>query len=139
MLPINFVGVLVAAAAGFVAGFLIHGPLFGKLWMKLANIVPTGNEKFSDMYGKMFMNFLANVLAAYVLAVVYLFATTSPYMGGEGAISGMICAFWVWLGFYFTSSSMDVIWMGKKKSLWLFDTFSSLAVLLVMGAVIATM
>ena len=129
--------VVVSAIVAFVIGFLLHGPIAGKLWMKLANIHPTGNEKLSDMYGQMFVNFLANLVSAYVLAVVYLFAVTSPLMGGSGAVNGMICAFWVWLGFNVTSTSMDVIWMGKPKSLWIFEAVSSLIVFLAMGAIIA--
>ena len=42
MLPINLKAVVVSAVAAFVIGFLFHGPLFGKLWMKLAKIQPTG-------------------------------------------------------------------------------------------------
>lgn len=54
MISINFVSVFIAAIVAFILGFLFHGPISGKLWMKLANIHPTGNEKMSDMYGKMF-------------------------------------------------------------------------------------
>jgi len=49
MLPINFAAVAVAAVTAFILGFLFHGPLLGRIWMKLADIHPTGNEKFSDM------------------------------------------------------------------------------------------
>jgi hypothetical protein len=138
-MPINYLAVLVAAVVCFVIGFLIHGPIAGKLWMRLANIHPTGKEKLSDMFPQMLSNFIMNLICAYVLAVVYLFATTSPYMGGSGAANGMVCAFWLWLGFNFTSTSMDVIWMNKKKELWLFELCSSLICYLAMGAVIASM
>ncbi len=137
MLPVNYWAVLVAALANFIIGFLFHGPLFGKTWMRLANVTPTGNEKFSDMYGQMFWNYVANVVFAYVLAVVYLFASTSPHMGGSGAVNGMVCAFWVWLGFVVTSSSMEVIWMKRSKKLWMFEMVSSLVSILAMGAIIA--
>ncbi len=136
MLPINYFAVLVAAFANFVIGFLMHGPVGGKLWMKLAGVHPTGNEKFADMVPQMIQNFLANILFAYVLAVVYLFASTSPVMGGSGAWNGMVCAFWVWLGFLVTSSSMDVIWMGRSYKLWMFENLSSLLSVLAMGAII---
>ena len=138
MLPINYAAVVVAAAAAFIIGFLFHGPLFGKIWMKLANVYPTGNEKMSDMYGKMAWNFLANLLCAYVLAVVYLFASTSPHMGGAGAWNGIVCAFWVWLGFNVTATAIDVIWMGKSRNLWLFEAGSSLVAFAAMGAIIAS-
>lgn len=137
MLPIDLLAVLVAALANFIIGFLFHGPLFGKTWMKLANIHPTGNEKMKDMVPQMLQNFIANLVFAYVLAAVYLFASTSPVMGGSGALNGMICAFWVWLGFVVTSSSMEVIWMGRSYKLWLFEITASLVSCLAMGAIIA--
>ncbi len=136
MLPINYSAVLVAALANFIIGFLFHGQLFGKVWMELSNIHPTGNEKLSNMWPQMLKNYLGNVLFAYVLAMVYLFASTSPLMGGSGALNGMIVAFWVWLGFIFTTSSIEVIWMGRSYKLWLFEACSSLVSCLAMGAII---
>lgn len=138
MLPINYFAVLTAGVVAFVIGFLLHGPIFGKLWMRLANIHPTGKEKFSDMYGKMFWNFVANLLTAYVLAVVYLLVSSSPRMSTSPVGDGLICAFLVWLGFMVTSSSMEVIWMGRTVKHWLFEVCASLVVMLAMGAVIAT-
>jgi hypothetical protein len=136
MLPVNYAAVLVAAIANFVIGFMFHGPLFGKTWMKLANIHPTGKEKFADMVPQMVKNLLVNILFAYVLAVVYLFAVTSPLMGGSGAWNGMVFAFWVWFGFVFTTTSIEVIWMGRSAKLWWFELGASLVSCLVMGAII---
>lgn len=136
MLSINLISVFVAAIAAFIVGFMFHGPLFGKLWMKLANIHPTGKEKFSDMIPQMLKNLLANIICAYVLAM-FIFTTASYYNNVGNIIGGMGIAFWAWLGFVATSTSMDVIWMGKSKNLWLFEITSSLASFLVMGAVIA--
>lgn len=136
MLPINFVAIIVAAIAAFVVGFLMHGPVAGKLWMKLANIVPTGKEKFSDMVPQMLWNLFANVVTATVLSVMYLFASTSVYLGAVGVMGGIVCALWLWL-FTATGSSMDVIWMGKSRNLWLFECLSSLLVTVTMGAIIA--
>ncbi|HTK33397.1 MAG TPA: DUF1761 domain-containing protein [Candidatus Paceibacterota bacterium] len=136
MLPINLFAVIVAAVVAFVLGFLFHGPISGKLWMKLANIHPTGNEKFADMVPQMLWNLLSNLVTAYVLAIVYLFASTSPFMGVTGAWGGIITGLWVWLGFLVTSSSIEVIWMGRTVKLWLFETVCSLIVMIAMGAII---
>jgi len=136
MLPINLISVFIAAAVAFIIGFLFHGPLFGKLWMRLANIHPTGNEKLSDMVPQMLKNFLANLVCAYVLAM-FIFVTASYYNNVGNIIGGMGIAFWVWLGFIVTSSSIDVIWMGKSKKLWLFEVVASLVSFLVMGAILA--
>ena len=136
MLPINLLAVLVAAVVAFVLGFLFHGPLLGKWWMKLADIHPTGNEKMSGMVPQMLWNFLANFVTAYVLAVVYLYASTSMYLGATGAVGGIIVAVWIWLGFLVTSSSIGVIWMKHKVSLWLFEAGCSLVVMIAMGAIV---
>jgi len=139
MIPINYVAVVVAAVAAFIIGFLMHGPVAGKLWMRLANIHMTGNEKLSDMYGKMFWNFAANLVTAYALAVVYLFASTSSLMNGPSIWTGLICGFVAWFGFLATSTSIEVIWMGRSSKLWFFELCSSLVVMLAMGAVIAAL
>jgi hypothetical protein len=81
MLSINFVAVLVSAVVVFILGFLFHGPVSGKLWMKLANIHPTGNEKMSDMYGKMFWNMVVNIMTAFVMAMFFWLVFASPLMG----------------------------------------------------------
>ena len=138
MLPtVNLVSVLWAAVASFVIGFLFHGPLFGKLWMKLANIHPTGNEKFKDMVPQMLWNLLSNFVTAYVLSVIYLFASSSFYLMGYGTYAGVVLGVWLWLGFLVTSSSIEVIWMGRNYKLWLFEAISSLVTMVAMGAIIA--
>ena len=139
MLSINYLAVILAAVAAFVIGFLLHGPILGKWWMRLANVKMTGNEKFSDMYGKMIWNFVVNLITAYALAIFYLLASSSPLMSGSAILNGIICAFVVWLGFLATATSIEVIWMGKSFKLWLFEFFSSFVVLLAMGAIIAAL
>lgn len=129
MIIIHYIGiVMLAALASFIIGFLFHGPLFGKLWMKLANIHPTGKEKFKDMIPQMVKNFVMNLLSAFILSV---FITL---LGGTLS-AGFIVTFLIWLGFIVTGSSMDVIWMGKSWKLWCFEIVSSLACLLAMTMV----
>ena len=134
---INYLAVIAAALASFIIGFLFHGPLFGTLWMRLANVQMTGKEKMSDMYGKMVWNFIANLVTALALAVVYLFVFTSPLLSGTAVWKGLVSAFIVWLGFLATATSIDVIWMGKPFKLWFFEFCSSFVVMMAMGAIIA--
>ena len=137
MLPINLLAVLIAAVAAFVLGFLFHGPVSGKLWMKLAGVHMTGNEKLSDMLPQMFWNLVSNLVTAYALAVIYLFASSSPFLNGATVSTGIICALWLWIGFLVTSSSIGVIWMKQSVRLWLFEAGCSLIVMVVMGAIVA--
>lgn len=143
MLPINFLSIFVASIAAFVVGFLMHGPVAGKLWMKLANIVPTGKEKFSDMIPQMLWNLLANIIIALVLSVMYLFASRyfflssySYYPIETNFITIATPVFLLWV-FTVAGSSMEVIWMGKSKKLWMFECLCSLLTLGAMGMVIA--
>ncbi len=134
MLSINFVAVIVAAIVAFIVGFLMHGPIGGKLWMKLANIVPTGKEKFSDMVPQMLWNLFANIIIATVVYVVLGLAFSIVPGTILSVTISVIFTLWI---FTVAGSSMDVIWMGKSKKLWMFECFSSLLVIASMGAVIA--
>jgi hypothetical protein len=136
MIHINYIAVVVAAVAAFIIGFLMHGPALGKLWMRLANIVPTGNEKFSDMTGKMFWNFVVNLVTALGLAIVIDLVSTSPIMSASSTLNGIICGVLVWFAFIATSTSIEVIWMGKSFKLWFFEFFSSFVVMVAVGAII---
>ncbi|MBA3732989.1 DUF1761 domain-containing protein [Patescibacteria group bacterium] len=137
MFSINLMLVVIAAIVAFVLGFLFHGPVSGKLWMKLANIHPTGNEKLKDMVPQLLWNFLSNLITAYALSVVYLLASTSTLLNGGGLQTGIICALLVWFGFLVTSSSIEVIWMGRSAKLWLFESACSLVVMVAMGVIIS--
>ena len=139
MLPINILAVLVAGAVAFVIGFLAHGPVSGKLWMRLAKVTPTGNEKLSDMYGQMAWNLVVDIITAYALAAVIVLATDSQYLTGSALHDALVVSFVVWAGFLATSSSINVIWMGASFKLWLFEAVSSLITMLAMGAIIALM
>jgi Protein of unknown function (DUF1761) len=134
MKSINLIAVTIAAVAAFVLGFLFHGPIAGKLYMELANIHPPGELK--DILPQMLWNLLIQFVTAFVLAVIYLFASSSPYIGGKGILGGVIVAIWIWFGFLVTSSSVEVIWMGRNYKLWLFEVVCSLIVMVTMGAII---
>lgn len=129
--------IVLAAVATFIIGFLAHGPAAGKLWMRLADIHPTGNEKFADMIPMMLWNLLVNLVTASVLAGVIYIAFTSPIMGEKLWYKGSIIAAWMWLGFIVPSSAIEVIWMKRKISLWLFECVASLVSFLAMGAILA--
>ncbi|MCX7175523.1 MAG: DUF1761 domain-containing protein [Proteobacteria bacterium] len=137
MMQINYMAVFVAAISNFIIGFLLHGPILGKVWMKLANIHPTGEERLLDMWPKLLQNFLVHIVFVYVFSVVYLFASTSPILGGSSVLNGVKLALLVWLGFLCTTTSIEVIWMGRSLKLWLFEVFCSLITCIAMGAIIA--
>lgn len=130
------ISILISAIACFILGFLFHGPLFGKTWMRLAKIVPTGQEKLSDMWPQMIWNFVGNIVAAGVLKMIIWISSYSAVMGDMTWYKGAILGFWLWLGFTAVWTSMDVIWMKKSFKLWLFDSVSFMVCIMVMGSIL---
>lgn len=126
--------IIMAAAVYFIIGFLAHGPVLGKLWMKLANIKPTGKEKMSDMYGQMFWNLVSNLVLATVMAKLMLLIDLSGFAINEWCTAwGAAMMIWV-IGL--TMTAMEPIWMGRKLSLWIFESLVTLVSLLAMATVL---
>jgi hypothetical protein len=134
----HIVAIVLAALSTFVLGFLFHGPLFGKIWMKLADIHPTGNEKLSDMLPQMGWNMLVNLITASVMSLLFWIIFSSPLMGEKIWYKGGIWGAWIWLGFIVTSSSIEVIWMKRSWKLWAFECAASLVAFVVMGIILVT-
>ncbi|MEN9647611.1 MAG: hypothetical protein RLY57_415 [Candidatus Parcubacteria bacterium] len=138
MILINFIAVLVAAVAAFIIGFLLHGPVLGKLWMRLANIHPTGKEKLSDMYPQMFWNLVVNIISALGVALGTLVLSSSVFSTHLSVLNGIIVGLVVWIFFIGTSTVIDVVWMGKSFKLWIYEMFCSLVVMVVVGLIIGS-
>lgn len=136
MVPVNLFAVSMAAIASFIFGFLLHGPIAGKLWMRLADIHPTGNEKLSDMLPQLGWNLVTNFVTALIFFVIYLLTDSSPYLIGEGVLKGVFLGIVLWGGFIATTSAIEVIWMGRSFKLWLFEAVCSLLSMSLMGIVL---
>src|SRR5437868_2250611 len=98
MLPVNLPAVLVAALAAFFVGFLWHGPLLGKVWMKLSgmrkeDVTP---EQMKNMWKFMLMALVQQLVTAFVLAEL------SALTGAADVSAAAMIAFWAWLGFIVT-------------------------------------
>ncbi len=132
----NIFSIFVSAIGCFIIGFLFHGPLFGKTWMRLAKVTMPENPNFKDMLKPMFWNFLTNIVCASVLSMMIWIASYSSIMGPMTWYKGAIIGAWLWLGFTAMWTAIDVIWMKKYWKLWLFDSISFLACIVVMGAIL---
>ena len=82
-------------------------------------------------------NLLVNLVTAFVLSGTIAIAFTSPVMGEIAWYKGAIIGAWMWAGFIVPSSAIEVIWMGRKVPLWLFEVISSLVCFLAMGVILA--
>ncbi|TSC58408.1 MAG: hypothetical protein Greene041619_632 [Candidatus Peregrinibacteria bacterium Greene0416_19] len=135
VLSVHFPAVLVAAVAAFVLGFLWHGALCGKQWIKLMGIPQSEVDAMKAkgmgaMAPQMAAAFVAQLVMAYVLA---RFATAWSVSDVMGALT---LAFWIWIGFIVTVLLNGVLWEKRTVPLYLFNITYHLVSLCVMTTIV---
>lgn len=127
-IEVNYLTILVAAAASMVLGSLWYGPLFGKQWMALMGFTKEMLEKEKPNMGKLYG---AQAVASLVMAYV-LFHFTAP---AENLSMALEWTGWIWLGFVATITLGNVLWGGRPKALWVLENAYYLLSLLIMTAI----
>ena len=103
--------IAIMTVASFALGAVWHGPLFGKLWMRIHHGKDSFNEaemqeSMKDMWKLMVAEFIATGLMVMHLAVLILIIPS---------FSGMHLAFFVWIGFILPTMISTVIWGADTK------------------------
>lgn len=135
-MAINYVAVLVTALVSFTVGWVWHGPLFGKLWMRLSNITPAKMKAMQqkNMAGVLVMAILTTLATSTILAVLLSILTLDPLLGAlRGALLGSL----IWLGIALPIHVGNVLWEGRSVKLFLFNTIYAFVNLVLMGAILA--
>lgn len=129
---VNFLAVLVATIASFVAGSLWYGPLFGKQWMKMMNFTPKSMKsmKLTPMKA-MTMGFLTYLVMIYVIALFLKMAQVATLT------DGLIVGFWIWFGFIATTTLSSFLWEGKSIKLYLFNNAYNLLNMLIISGILS--
>lgn len=92
---LNYVHVLIATVAGFILGCLwLHGPLFGKAWMKEMNFTPESMETVMRQQGMAMVfikGFVLTLLSTFALAVLIAAQGSTDWKRGAtlGAFIGL--------------------------------------------------
>ncbi len=131
---INYLAVLVSAVLGFAIGMAWYSPfLFGNIWMKLSGISKTSVEKSKKkgMAKSIAASFVGGLVMSFVLAHFIDIA------GSVTALEGAQTGFWIWLGFIAPVMIGMVLWEGKSFKLYTVKVLHYLAVLMVMGSILA--
>ncbi len=136
---VNYLAILLAAAASMFVGFLWYGPmLFGKQWMKLMGYTEKSLAAAKTQMGKTYgISFLLALVTAYVMAHALVFGNN--YLGMSGPGAGMQGAFYFWLGFTMPVQATDVLFGGKSWALFKINTGYQLASLMAMGSILGYM
>ena len=129
MPAVNITGVVAAAVAVFIFGWLWYGPLFGKTWENLSG-QKMGSDK-SKMPQTMATVFVGALVTAYVLAAFLGLTGTTTLTGA------VTVAFWAWLGFQATLKLGVVLWEGKSWNFYFLNAAHDLIGLALMAAVLS--
>lgn len=137
MVDINYLGVLLAAIANMVLGFLWYGPFFGKVWMKEMGFSKEkiGKMPASEMNKLYVMQAFGSLAMAFVLSHALEFAST--YLGTTGIKAGIETGFWNWFGFIAPVTMGSVLWEGKSWKLWKLNNAYYLSALILMGIILS--
>ena len=132
---VSIVAVIAAAAAGFIFGALWYGFLFPRQWMAAAGLT---EERIRGASGRpspvpYAISIVLALVMAYVLAV--LFAHTAK--DGITLGAALASAFFLWLGFVFTTMTVNHRFSLAPWSLTAIDGGHWLGVLLIQSAVLA--
>ena len=133
MPPINYVAILAAAVAAWLAGAVWYGVL-GKQWLAALGwteadmMGPDGKRRMP--VGPMILSFIAVLIMAFLLSG--LMAHVGPLSVRSGIISGAL----VWVGFVVTTIAVNNAFQRRKLMLTVIDSGHWLLALVVQGAVI---
>ena len=129
---VNYIAVLIAAIVSMAIGFLWYGQLFGKQWMKLKGYTEEDLKKEQKQMGKYYgLSFILASVTGYVLS--HVMTLSQSFFKQDPLTTGLITAFWMWLGFVFTVQATNTIFGDKKWKLLVIDTGHQLASLVAMG------
>mgnify|MGYP001578371086 CR=1 FL=1 len=128
---LNYLAILVAAAANMVVGALWYSPfLFGSIWRKA-----THHHEEHIKGGKMALLYFAAFLMT--LLTNFVLANYIEYLGAETASEGAESAFWPWLGFFVPVLAGGVLWERKSFKVFVINALHYLVALLTSGIILA--
>ena len=123
---INWLAVIVAAAAPFVIGSLWYGPVFGQIWMRL-----TGISKDTPGQNSMGLTMGMTAVLNLIIAISLAF-----FIGDGGWRFGMQAGFAA--GFTFVAMAFGVVYLFESRplKLWFVNAGYQTLVFTVMGTIL---
>jgi hypothetical protein len=111
---LNWTAIVVMTIACFALGALWHGPIFGKLWMKIHH----GKDSFNDAEMKKAMVGMWKLMLAEFVATFFMVVTLAFLVEMLPSMSGMHIAFLVWVGYVLPTMTSTIVW-GSDVKKWM--------------------
>jgi hypothetical protein len=132
-LNVNFLGIVIAAAAGWIFGAAYYGAL-GKAWVAALGTsmdalkAQNAGKSAAIKAAPFVLAFCADIVMAYVLYGLML------HLGVWTVRAGIISGGLVWFGFVLTTIAVNNAFPGRRPMLTVIDSGHWLGVLVIMGA-----
>ncbi|MEK7185836.1 MAG: DUF1761 domain-containing protein [Patescibacteria group bacterium] len=136
MIEVNYLAIVIAGIVSMALGFIWYHPIvLGKPWMKEKGFTPESLKKSQKEMGKFYgVSFVVSLITAYVLA--HVIVMSENYFHNAMLMTGLMTAFWSWLGFMMPVQLNGTIFGDKNFKLFGIDTGYQLVSILAMGAVL---
>jgi F0F1-type ATP synthase assembly protein I len=132
-ITVNYLAVVVAAAIGFILGWIWYTPLFGKQWMAARGVTP---EQVADGQKNMARNMI--VVALGILIMSWALSVFANYTHLVTWMQGVKLGALAWFGFAFTLGLIDaVMTSGRKASAFYIDAAYWLITLVIIGVTVS--
>ena len=99
----------------FIGGAIWHGPLFGKLWIKIHH----GEKKIPDKEMKEMRKGMWKLLVTEFIATLLMIISIACLIKAIPNFSGMHVGLMAWFGFVLPITISNIIWGGDKREWWL--------------------
>lgn len=127
--PVNYLAVVVAALANYLIGSLWYGVLFRKPWQRLSGV-----REMKVTVLSVVLALIGALVTSYVL--LHTLAFGSEYMKSYSVGTGLMGAFFIWLGFIAPVTLGAVIYEKRPWLLWVLNNAYWLISLLVMSIIL---
>ncbi len=128
---VNLMAVLFCVVVNMVVGAVWYSnALFAKDWSKLVG------RKVEDMRNNAGPGYALTTLGAFVQA--WIMAHVVGWALADTAMEGAVVGFLLWVAFVAVPQGVNTVFAGSRKKLWAINTGYFLVVLLINGAILAT-
>jgi len=131
---VNWIAILLATISTMIVGSIWYGPLFGKVWMKLAKVNRDPNMTSGQMALMYIKAFLGSAITAIVLA--YAVAVFHKSSSDNYLLDAVFVAVVLWAGFTAARIFMHDLFEGRRKKLTLLSLSNELVTIVVMAVII---
>lgn len=110
---LNWTLIIIMTIASFALGAIWHGPIFGKIWMRIHH----GNKGMSDAEMKNAMKGMWKLMLAEFVATLLMVIGLACVIRAIPSMPPLLVGFMVWLAFTMPANLSAILWGNDPKNI----------------------